>query len=481
MTFSQFLAILRARWLSALLVLALTVAAAVGASLLLPKNYTSSAAVVLDVRSPDPIAGMVLGAMAMPAYMATQVDIIQSDRVAQRVVQALRLGENPQVRADWLEATGGRGSFEAWAGDLLKRRLDVKPARESNVINVACTSPDPRMAATLANAFVKAYMDVSISLRVSPARQYNEFFDARARELREALEQAQARLTTHQKSSGILATDERFDIETQRLNELSSQLVALQALAADSGSRSAQARGSQSDQLQDVIANPVVAGLRADLSRQEARLQELNARLGDAHPQVLELRANIAELSAKLKAESRRVSGSVGVTNTITRAREAEIRAALEAQRARVIALKQQRDQAGVLIREVETAQRAYDQVVARASQTSLESQANQTNISVLTPASEPVEPSSPRVLLNTMLSVFVGTLLAVGIALLRELMDRRVRGPQDLVEALGLPVLGALPRPMRTSIARAGADAQASTLQLPSQVLARTDRKRIR
>ncbi|MGY0194245.1 chain length determinant protein EpsF [Leptothrix sp. BB-4] len=481
MTFSQFLAILRARWLSALIVLALTVGGAVGASLLLPKTYTATAAVVLDVRSPDPIAGMVLGAMAMPAYMATQVDIIQSDRVAQRVVQTLRLSENPQIRADWIEATEGKGSFEAWAADLLKRKLDVKPSRESNVVNVAYSSGDPRFAATLANAFVKAYMDVSIGLRVSPARQYNEFFDARAKELRETLEQAQSRLTTFQKSSGILATDERFDIETQRLNELSSQLVALQALAAESGSRSAQARGNQSDQLQDVIANPVVAGLRADLSRQEARLQELNARLGDAHPQVVELRANIAELAAKLKAESRRVSGSVGVTNTITRAREAEIRASLEAQRARVLALKQQRDEASVLIKEVETAQRALDQVVARASQTSLESQNTQTNISVLTPASEPSDPSSPRLLLNTLLSVFVGTLLAVGFALLRELLDRRVRGPQDLVEALGLPVLGALPRPMRLQRPMVGGVPQASTLQLPPNVLASPDRKRIR
>ncbi len=473
MTFSQFLSILKARWVSALMVLVLTVGTTVGVSLVLPKNYTASAAVVLDVRSPDPIAGMVLGAMAMPAYMATQVDIIQSDRVAQRVVQGLRLTENAQTRAEWLEATGGQGNFEAWVAELLKKKLDVKPSRESNVVNVSYTSPDPRFAAALANAFVKAYMDVSIGLRVSPAKQYNEFFDARAKELREALEQSQAKLTAFQKTSGILATDERFDIETQRLNELSSQLVALQALSAESGSRSAQARGSQADQLQDVLGNPVVAGLRADLSRQEARLQELNARLGDAHPQVVELRANIAELNTRLQTESNRVSGSVGVTNTINKQRESEIRASLDAQRAKVLALKQQRDEASVLMKEVETAQRAYDQVVARASQTNLESQNTQTNISVLTPATEPADHSSPKLLLNTLLSVFLGTLLAVGFALVRELMDRRVRSPQDLVEALGLPVLGALPKPMRGGFAgKIG-----NTLMLPSNMMGRLPR----
>lgn len=469
MTFSQFLSILKARWIAALLVLVLTVGTTIGVSLMLPKNYTASAAVVLDVRSPDPIAGMVLGAMAMPAYMATQVDIIQSDRVAQRVVQGLRLTENPETRQQWLDATGGKGNFEAWLADLLKKKLDVKPSRESNVINIGYTSPDPRFAAALANAFVRSYMDVSIGLRVSPAKQYNEFFDARGKELREALEQAQAKLTTYQKTSGILATDERFDVENQRLNELSSQLVALQALSAESTSRSAQAR-NQADQLGDVINNPVVAGLRADLSRQEARLMEMNSKLGDAHPQVVELRANIAELRQRIDGETRRVSGSVGINNTINKAREGEVRAALEAQRAKVLALKQQRDEALVLMKEVETAQRAYDQVVARASQTNLESQNTQTNISVLTPATEPADHSSPKLLLNALLSVFLGTLLAVGFALVRELMDRRVRTVEDLAEGLGLPVLGALPKPMRGS-------ARSPALQLPINVMARLPR----
>ncbi len=470
MTFSQFLSILKARWLSALLVLVLTVGTTVGVSLLLPKNYTASSAVVLDVRSPDPIAGMVLGAMAMPAYMATQVDIIQSDRVAQRVVQGLRMTENFETRQQWQEATGGKGSFEAWLADAIKKKLDVKPSRESNVINISYTNPDPRAAAALANAFVRSYMDISIGLKVSPAKQYNDFFDARSKELRDAVEKAQGKLSAFQKQHGILATDERFDIENQRLNELSSQLVALQALSAESTSRTTQARNS-ADQLQDVINNPVVAGLRADLSRQEARLQELNARLGEAHPQVAELKANIAELSQRIAGETRRVSGSVGVTNTINKQREAEIRASLEAQRTKVLALKQQRDEVTVMQREVETAQRAYDQVVQRLSQTSLESQNTQTNISVLTPASEPAEPSSPKVLLNSLLSVFLGTLLAVGFALVRELLDRRVRSLDDLSEGLGLPVLGSLPRPMR------GSGGSAASLLLPGNVMARLPR----
>lgn len=446
MTLAQFLSILRARAPGALLVLLLCTALAAGASLLLPKKYTARAAVIVDVKSPDPIAGIVLTGMMSPGYMATQVDVITSERVARRVVGLLRLGESREWRAAW-QAAGVGGDFETWAIETLQRELDVRPSRESNVLNVEFGAADPETAARVANAFVQAFIATSVDLRVEPARQYNSFFDERARQQREDLEAAQKTLSAYQQSRGITASDERLDVENARLAELSSQLVALQALAAETGSRDAQARRA-GDQLSDVLANPLVAGLKADLSRQEARLQELGARLGDRHPQVLEAQAGIDELRRRLAAETRRVTGSLGVNHNIARAREAEVRAALEAQRTRVLALKKQRDELAVLQRDVEQAQRAYDAISTRAMQSSLESQSSQTNIAPLSPASPPTRPSSPRLLLNTALGVFVGALLGIATALLRELADRRVRSAQDLVQALDLPVLGVMLKP---------------------------------
>lgn len=454
MTFSQFLSILKARWISALLVLFITVGTALGISLLLPKQYTASSAVIIDVKSPDPIVGMALNGMLAPGYMATQVDIITSDRVARRVVQGLHLTENQDLREQWIKATDGNGSFESWMAETLKKKLDVKPSRESNVINIGYSSPDPRFAAGLANAFVRAYVDTSLDLRVDPAKQYNSFFDARSKELRTAVEQAQSKLSAYQKEHGILATDERLDIESQRLNELNSQLVSMQAISAESTSRNAQAHSS-ADQLQDVINNPVVAGLRADVSRQEARLQELSSRLGEAHPQVAELQANISSLRQRIENETRRVSSSVNINNNINKSREAEVRSALEAQRIRVMKMKEQRDEVAVLLRDVEAAQRAYDQVAQRLNQTSLESQSSTTNIAILTPATEPADPSSPKILLNIILALFLGTLLGISVALLREMIDRRVRTLEDISETLGAPVIGLIPKPVRGSMGR--------------------------
>lgn len=395
MTFTQLLTILRARWLLALGLFALSVGVAIALSLWLPKDYTATASVVIDVKTADPIAGALSAAVMAPSYMATQVDIMQSDRVASRVVRNLKLSENASMRQQWLDDTGARGNFDVWLGQLLSRKLDVQPSRESNVIEVHFSSVDPRFAAAVANAFVQAYLDTTLDLRVDPARRYSSFFDDRAKQLREELEKAQARLSDFQNRTGITATDERLDVDSARLNELSTQLVALQAASADGRSRQV-AAATAADTFQDVFNNPVVAGLRADLARLEARDKELGARVGDSHPSLIELRASMNELRSRLDQEMRRLAASVGVSSIVTEARESQVMQALDAQRAKVLRMKGERNELAVMQRDVEQAQRAYEGVVARLTQTSLESLSTQTNAALLMPATEPTRARFP-------------------------------------------------------------------------------------
>ncbi|RQO62356.1 chain length determinant protein EpsF [Paucibacter sp. KBW04] len=446
MSFGQFISILKARWWVAALIFGLTVLTTLVISLLMPKQYVATASVVVDMK-PDLLSGSFPG-MMMPTYMATQVDVIQSDRVAQKVVRNLKLTENPQVRQQWLDATKGEGSVEAWLAETFQKSLDVKPSRESNVISVSYKAPDPRFATGLANAFVQAYLDTTLELRVDPAKQYSNFFDTRSKEARAALEAAQARLSAFQSEKGIIANDERLDVENSRLNELSSQLVALQAVSSESGSRQAQAQGASGDKLQEVLNNPIISNLKVEQARSEARLQELSSKLGDSHPQVIEIKANIAETRKRIESETNRVTGGVTVSNTINKQRLAEVRASLEAQREKVLHLKAVRDEGSVIVRDVENAQRSYDAVLSRLTQTNLESQTTQSNVNILTQATQPLEASSPKVLRNTLLSVVIGAVLAIASAMALELMDRRVRAVEDIAAAVGLPVLGLIPKP---------------------------------
>ncbi len=249
MSLPQFFMILRARFWVVVLTLVVTVGAIVGASLVLPKKYTATAAVVADVTSPDPISGAATHAMMMPGYMATQRDIITSERVAQRVKKLLEIGM----------PTGP-----------LRSKLDVKPSRESNVIEIGYSSPDPRFAAAAANAFAQAYIEASIELRVDPARQYARWFGEQDKALRENLAQAQRNLSEHQQKYGILASDEKLDVETNRLNDLTAQLTALQSQMAESRGR--QRSGAAATSLPEVVQNPLNVWSRSDKYRYKPTL-----------------------------------------------------------------------------------------------------------------------------------------------------------------------------------------------------------------
>ena len=445
MTLSQIFIVLRARWRLALTIMLSVIAAVAAFTFLRTPLYTGTAAVVLDVKSPDPIAGMVLPGMNVAGYMATQLNVIQSERVALRVIDSLKLDKDPLMKAQWQEATDGVGDFRSWISDRLLLKLDVTPARDSNVISVAFTSPDPARAAAVANAWVKSFIDTTVDLRVEPAKQYNSFFDARGKQLREDLESAQSKLSAFFKERGIVANDERLDVENLRYAELSTQLVALQGLASESASRKNQS-AANGERMQEVLNNPLVVALSTELAKQEAKLTELNSRLGNNNPQVIDLKAHVSELRGGLSTEKKRVSSSLTVNDDVNESRMGQLRGQLDEQRNKLLQLKGQRDEAAVLQRDVENARRAYDAMLQRSSQTSIESQTTQTNVSVLKSATLPALPSSPKVFLNMAVAVFIGMLLAIAGTLLRETRDRRLRTDLDVVTSLRQPLLGVLP-----------------------------------
>jgi polysaccharide biosynthesis transport protein len=447
MNLSQFFSVIRAHWRVVMLVLALTVGTALGISLMLPKQYIATATVVVDQSRPDPVAAALYQGNPSPAFMATQVDVIKSERVAMRVVRQLNLADSEERKARWMLATQGEGTIETWLATGMLLALDVKPSRESNVVAVSYKAEDRERAALMANAIVQAYMDVSLELKVDPAKQYSTFFDGRSKELRANVERAQAKLSAYQREKGVVvASDGLLDVESARLNELSTQLVALQAVVSGSGNRQAQVQSGGT--VQEVLNNPVLTGLRAEITRAEAKLQELTSRLGDNHPQVIEARANINSLRGRLDIEARRVAGGIGAASNMNRQREVELRASLEAQRARVLKLRVVREEGMVLVRDLENAQRAYDAVLARLNQSSLESQVTQPNAYVLAQAVPPLLPSSPKIITNTALSIVIGLVLAIGAAIVLEMIDRRLRNAGEVSELLGLPVLGVLPKP---------------------------------
>ena len=445
MSLTQLLAILRARRWLVLPVFLAVLSLATAYALLGPRKYTAAASIVLDVRATDPLGGSQSSSVMVmsSSYVATQLDVLASERVAQRAVTRVLTSPDAALKAAF--ASHPSQGQPAKVAALLERGLKVEPSPDSSVLSVAVTDGNPVVAAALANGVVQGYIDTNSELRVDPAKESSSFFEDRSKEARAALEQAQARLSAYQQANGIITTDEKLGVENARLATLSDQLAAAETQAAESGSRSRRARANGS-QLQESLNSAVVVGIKGDLSRQRSTLSELLSRLGEAHPQVQQTRASIAQLENRLAEETGRISGSVASDQGQVDAKVAQLRGAVAEQRKLLMTLKSKGDEAAVLERDVENTRRAYDAMIERLNKAVTESQSTQTNVHVLKVASAPDKPSWPKVPLIIALGGALGAFLALGMVLLWEAFDRRMRTSEDIATVLRQPMLGVMP-----------------------------------
>jgi len=158
---TQYLRIIWARKWIVLALFVLIAAAGIATTMLLPRQYTAETSLVVEMRI-DPALGALAPALAAPSYMATQVEILRSERVASRAVKILGVERSAAAVAQWREATQAKISLERYFAGVLQRGLNVEPGRGSSIINLSFTAGDPIFAQAAANAFAQAYQDVSV-------------------------------------------------------------------------------------------------------------------------------------------------------------------------------------------------------------------------------------------------------------------------------------------------------------------------------
>lgn len=374
MNLRLFLAIVRTRVLLVLFTLLVTVATGAVLTSLQPRRYEASAFLVVNFDSQNPVQSTGVPAQLSVSYLATQLDIIRSRKVAIKAVELLQLESNPDARAAYAESGNDTIPLRDWLAEDVMSGLTVEPMPDSRVVSVRYEAFDPNQAARVANAFADAFIATTLELMTEPAKQNAAWFDEQIKTLRKRLEEAQARLTTFQRQKGIVALDEKLGTETARLNDLSKSLVEAQ------------------QELYDVR------------SRQ----------LGENHP------------------EYRRAAS-----------RERALMASLENQKKNILQIRSQRDELEALARELEVEQQTYAATLQSYYKTVMESQVNQTNVSVLTPAIAPQEPTSPNVTLNMASATVLGLILGLALAVAVEVLNRRVRSARDVAELIETKVLG--------------------------------------
>ncbi len=311
----------------------------------LPAQYKATSQVIIDINASTSGTGADLSPFIIDKYIATQVDILSSQAVALRVVDKLNLAGAPPATDAGAQSKADAKAQREKIASALRELISVKPGRDSSVLTITATANDPVDARDLANAWAMQYLAETIDMRVNPAKQSSAFLREEAEKLRKTLELAQAKVADFQRQYGLTSSDERLDVESVRLAELTSELTRTEALRIEASNRRSVAddagRRLAGADLPSVQQDALIGTLRSTIATLEGRRRERASVLGENHPELVKIGEELESAQAQLREATASLTRGIRLTQRMTTQRETELAAAVERQRAKVVELRE--------------------------------------------------------------------------------------------------------------------------------------------
>lgn len=433
---NDLLSAIRQRYRLELLIFMVVFLAVAVSTIFAPRVYVATASLLFDEAPIDLIETQTKGGGDLSALLSTQADVIGSDIVAAKVVDDLKL-VSPEVSAQWQAETGGSGDINLWYGEKLLSALTVAPDRVSRVLQVSYRSGNGEFSASVANGFVKAYLDQKLEIQTDPAKTYSRWYSDRIREVRANLESAQDKLTSFRRKTGIVDSDST-NAEDARLAELQGAVTAAEVGTADVAARS----GNTVGQSPDVQNSALVMGLRSSIAQKAAQIKLMSVELGANHPERMAAEAELSALQSRLAVSISEQSRSMKVASSAAAGKESVLKGRLSQQKSRMLTLAADRAEYDVLKRDVDSARTAYDQVTQRLEVMRLSAAAPSAGVRQLDIARPSLLPTEPRVVLRLFLGALLGALISVTTVILFEFIKPRIRSEETFADLTGVPVL---------------------------------------
>jgi uncharacterized protein involved in exopolysaccharide biosynthesis len=451
-----------------LMVLAATVLTTLVTSMLWPAKFQGTATIMLDYDSSNPLN---LTAAATPLqatsieYINTQMEILQSRRIADGVIDLLKLDKQPQVKADYEESREfarfcfwkpeTKPDIREWLfNEFLSKYLKVQPGRDSRFLYINFYAGDPAFAAAMANAFAKAYTDYNLELKVSPFRDAGKWFSDKLKDAKGYSDRSAEQLREYQQKKGIIAQPGLpgqqtaiYDDAVQRLDQINRDLATAKTRQYESKvalKRVEDARGNY-EALPEVLGNGFIQSLKAEKVKREADLTELAAKAGPGLPQYQRLQAMVQETNAKLKKEERTIVASIKEDYSSATRRVSQLEGAVAGLKKQSTSANVARFEMDSLTQQSETYKQVYEAVLKKYNETALQGDINKTNVFLVDPAVPPLKQYTPKIFINLALSLFIGFFLGAGVAIHRDRQDDTIKSAEAIEEHFGIAVLGTI------------------------------------
>ena len=407
-------------------------------------------------------------------FMNTQARLLTSDSLAWRVIETLDLVHNPHFNTDITalgEDSGGIGSdlrrvlasmtgqgdeegdAQVRAAEVQQRllkvfmeNLEIKAERDTTILNLAFSSPDPALARDVVNTFIGSFIAWQLDKKVGAAGMANEQLRKQLEVARIRLEKSEAELNAFAQKAGIVSLDSRMNLVYKQLEEINSALALAHAQRLNREALDAQAREVGVSSLPMVIDNLLIQELRQQYVQLVSQYEEKLVIFKPDYPEVRRLKARLDDVAAKILSEENRIQGGIRNDYLVALKNEEALRKQADLAKTSALELNDRATQYKILEREVETNKEIHQSLLERGKEIDATVGTDISNIQVVDHALLPVKADKPRIRLNLMLSIGIGLLLGVAAAFLLEYLDNTLKSIDEITDRFGIGILGVLP-----------------------------------
>ena len=324
--------------------------------------------------------------------------------------------------------------------------VSVNPVKRSRIVTVGISSPNPELAARIANAHVAAYIQYGFKLKSQANEEARKFLETKLDELKDRVEKSEMTLNQFRRGKGIISLDDKENIVVERLADLNRRLTEAEA---DRIGFEAQARLIKSrryDSLPAVIGNGLIQSLRGQIVQLEAEQAKLSEQFLPGYPRMAQVKAQLEESRARLGQQIKNVVEGINSAYLAAVGKEKDLRGQMDKQKSETFALKDASVQYAILAREANTNKQLYDSVLERFREISVAGELPSSNVSIVDRAEIPRVPAKPNKRLNLMLGALLGLFGGLGLALLLEHLDNTMHMPEESERYFGVPCLALVP-----------------------------------
>src|SRR5579863_8190384 len=381
-------------------------------------------------------------------YIETQTKILQSETLALMTIKSMDLARYPEFGGNSAAGVVHEGAIPrrpAILGAFLGR-LGVKRVPNSRLIQVQFEAEDPQLAAQVVNTHLQNYVEENFRSKYDATTQASNWLSAELEELRIKVEKSEDARIAYQRENQIWQIDEKQDITTQKLADLSKAVTDAQTDVAQKEALYRMAISGNVDALPAARNNDVIS----NLLRRKAELDELYAealdQYGPNYPKVVRLQSQQKEVEQNLATARKTMVESVEEEFATARSHVELLQQALDKQKAEANDLSEKLVQYHILQHDADSNKQLYDGLLQKLKEAGITAGLRSSNIRVVDPALAPASPSRPQKARNILLAVLVGLVGGVGLALFREYLDNTVKSPDDIEALTGLPSLAVVP-----------------------------------